>query len=55
MLQGLHPLAESLGPFGTKKRTPVHAIESRSIIEDDDEYRHGVSPGLEQGLASATA
>ena len=28
--QGLKPLAESLGPFGTKTRTPVHIFDSTS-------------------------
>jgi hypothetical protein len=29
--QGLKPLAESLGPFGTKTRTPVHIVDATSL------------------------
>jgi hypothetical protein len=42
--QGLKPLAESFGPFGTKTRTPVHFFDSTADPpiedEDDDEYEN---------------
>jgi hypothetical protein len=37
MFQGLKPLAQSLGPFGTKTGTPVHIFEATPPFEDEND------------------
>jgi hypothetical protein len=48
MFQGLKPLAQSLGPFGTKTRTPVHIFEATPPFEDEND---GEPPGRQPSSA----